>query len=438
MEDFLRMKNIYKKFPNVVAVNDVNFSLREGEVHGLIGENGAGKSTLMNILYGLCKQDYGEIIYCGNKVEIDNPREAINLGIAMVHQEFMLSPEMTILENIILGFETERYNIINFQEARKKIRKLSSKYGLTVNPDDKVQEITVGEAQRVEILKAIYRGADVLILDEPTAVLTPQETDELFKIIKTLIASNKTIIFISHKLDEILKITNRITVMRDGRRIDTITNEEADEKKLAKLMVGREVFLDLNTSQQVPGKTVLKVKNLSLKTRRELSSLNEVSFNVKAGEIFGIAGVEGNGQNELIEVLTGLRKTDMGEILLNNKKITNKSPLEIRNKGIGHIPQDRNKNGLCKEKSISDNLIANKLFKRPFSKGILINYREVERYTNELISSFNIQPSYGEIKTKNLSGGNAQKVIVAREVSEKADLLIACHPTRGLDIGSME
>jgi simple sugar transport system ATP-binding protein len=438
MEKVIDMKNMYKEFPNVVALDHVDFSITEGEIHALIGENGAGKSTLMKILYGIYEKDNGEISINGEKVEIDSAKKAMDLGIGMVHQEFMLSPEMTVLENIILGFETDNRLFLDYKSAYKKINSLAEEYGFSISLNQKVQNISVGEAQRVEILKSLYREVDYLILDEPTAVLTPQETEELFKTINFLKENGKTIIFISHKLDEVLEIADRITVMRDGEKVDTLTNQEASKKKLAKLMVGREVFLDFSPEETEKGENVLKVKNLSARGKRELSSLKDISFNVKKGEILGVAGVDGNGQSELVEILTGLKSFNEGKVILNQEEIDNLSSLEIRRKGLSHIPEDRNIMGVCVEMTIQENLIANKLFENPFSKGIVIQFDKVKDYAKNLIEKFDIRPPNPSIKVGDLSGGNMQKVVVAREVSEGADFIVAAQPTRGVDIGSME
>jgi simple sugar transport system ATP-binding protein len=439
MEKVIDMENMYKEFPNVVALDHVDFSVNEGEVHALIGENGAGKSTLMKILYGIYEKDNGEISIDGKNVDINSAKDAMDLGVGMVHQEFMLSPEMTVLENIILGFETDNNQLfLDYNSAYDKINSLAEEYGFSISLKQKVQNISVGEAQRVEILKSLYRGAKYLILDEPTAVLTPQETEELFKTINFLKENGKTIIFISHKLNEVLEIADRMTVMRDGEKVATLTNQEASKKKLAKLMVGREVFLDFSPEETEKGENVLEVKNLRARGKRELSSLKDISFNVKKGEILGVAGVDGNGQSELVEILTGLKSFKKGKVILNNEEITSLSPLEIRQKGLAHIPEDRNIMGVCKEMTIQENLIANKLFDNPFSKGIIIKFDKVKKYAEDLIEKFDIRPPKTSIEVGDLSGGNMQKVVVAREVSEDADFVVASQPTRGVDIGSME
>ncbi|HBN94674.1 MAG TPA: ABC transporter ATP-binding protein [Firmicutes bacterium] len=438
MEPLVKLSGIIKQFPNVIALKEVDFSLLEGEVHSLVGENGAGKSTLMNVLYGVIQPDMGDIFIRGEKQIINSARDAMSFGIGMVHQEFMLAPTMTVLENIILGFEPNNRSVLDYDHAFNKITELSREYGLAVRPDSKIMDNSVGEAQRVEILKALYRGAEVLILDEPTAVLTPQETDDLFKVIDTLKQHGKTVIFISHKLQEVMEISDRITVMRDGKVQGTLDVADATKEKLAMLMVGREVFLNIKAPSTKTGPVVLNVQGVSAKGRRKLSELTDISFQVHAGEILGIAGVDGNGQSELVEVLTGLSKIEQGEITILGTPIANLSPGEIRKRRVAHIPEDRNTSGLCKEMTVGENLIATTLDNPPLSKHRVIKFQEVNTLASKLVKEYDIRPANHRIRTENLSGGNKQKVIVAREVSEDADLLIAAHPTRGVDIGSIE
>ncbi len=438
MEPLVRMEGIVKQFPNVVALKGVDFTLVKGEVHSLIGENGAGKSTLMNVLYGIVGPDQGSIFVSGNEAHIRTTRDAKELGIGMVHQEFMLAPSMTVLENIILGDEPNKRGILNYESVTRDILKLSAEYGLPVRPESKISENSVGEAQRVEILKALYRGAEILILDEPTAVLTPQETQELFRVIRSLKENGKSIVFISHKLNEVLEISDRITVMRDGEVQGVLTREEATKENLAVLMVGREVFLNIKAPEANQGPVVLDVENLSARGMRRLSDLSGLSFQVHAGEILGIAGVDGNGQTELVEVLTGLRKAEGGQITVSGANITNLSPGKIREKGVAHISEDRNAVGLCQDFTMAENLIATRLERRPFSKHRVIKLDAVRKEANDLIQEYDIRPANQNVVGRNLSGGNKQKVIVAREVSEDAQLLIAAHPTRGVDIGSIE
>lgn len=438
MEPIIRMTGIVKQFPNVVALKGVDFSVQHGEVHSLVGENGAGKSTLMNILYGVVQPDLGEIHVRGRKVSIHSARDAMNLGIGMVHQEFMLAPSMTVLENIILGFEPNRHRVVDYDAARERVMALSQQYGLALRPDSRIVDNSVGEAQRVEIIKALYRGADVLILDEPTAVLTPQETEDLFKVIRSLKEHGKTVIFISHKLQEVMAISDRITVMRNGTVQGTLSVEEATKEKIATLMVGREVFLNIKAASHEHGEVVLDVWGLSAKGRRRLSDLKDVSFQVRAGEILGITGVDGNGQSELVEVLTGLRRAERGEVRVAGTNITNLPPGEIRRRGVAHIPEDRNRSGLCADMSVAENLVATKLLRPPLSKWGIVKRPAVWELAARLVNEYDIRPGNYRIPARNLSGGNRQKVVVAREVSEDAKLLIAAHPTRGVDIGSIE
>jgi len=438
MEPIVKMTGIVKQFPNVLALKGVDFSVEKGEVHSLVGENGAGKSTLMNILYGVLQPDLGEIYVRGQKQVIHSVRDAMHLGIGMVHQEFMLAPSMTVVENIILGFEPNRRSVVDYDAAAEKIRALSEEYGLAIRPESRIIDNSVGEAQRVEIIKALYRGAEVLILDEPTAVLTPQETEDLFKVIRSLKEHGKTVIFISHKLQEVLAISDRITVMRDGRVQGTLLASEATKEKIATLMVGREVFLNIKAPEGKRGGVVLDVQGVSARGRRRLSDLKNVSFQVHAGEILGIAGVDGNGQSELVEVLTGLRRVDQGDIFVSGTKITNLPPGEIRERGVSHIPEDRNRSGLCAELTVAENLVATKLKRPPLSKNGVIRGQAVRELASRLVEEYDIRPGDYRIPTRNLSGGNRQKVVVAREVSEDAQLLIAAHPTRGVDIGSIE
>ncbi len=439
MEKLVEMKNITKVFPGVKAIDNGKFDLNEGEVHALIGENGAGKSTMLKILYGLYTPEEGTILIKGKEYKGITTKEAIDLGIGMVHQEFMLVKEMTVLENIILGFEPKKSgDRIDFKKARKKVNYFVETYGLDIQLDKKVMDISVGEAQRVEIIKTLYRGAEILILDEPTAVLTPQETIKLFEILRRLKKDGKSIIFISHKLNEIIEISDRITVMRHGQYIDTLSTDKTSIAEIAKLMVGREVFLNIKKADVSSGDVLLSVEDIWVPGERELSKLRGISFDLKEGEVLGIAGVDGNGQSELIEAITGLREVEKGEIKLKNKSITNLSPFQIRQEGIGHIPEDRNKRGLNREFTIKENLIANKFYRRPFSDRKVIKEDKVKNLANKLIKDFDIRPANADIGAKNLSGGNAQKIVVAREVDTDADLLIASQPTRGVDIGSIE
>lgn len=434
----IQMTNIKKNFGTVQAISNGFFDLYEGEIHSLVGENGAGKSTLLKILYGMYKFDEGKMVIKGEEYPYLTPKEAIELGIGMVHQEFMLVQDLTVLENIILGFEPSKGMRIDLDEARIRIQKYIDLYGMDIQLNKKVRNISVGEAQRVEIIKTLYRGAEILILDEPTAVLTPQETVQLFKILNALKKDGKSVIFISHKLKEVMEISDRISVMRQGAYLNTFMKKDTSIPEIAKMMVGRDVFLSANVKTGKVGDVVIELKDIYVPGDRELSKIRGLDLEIREGEVLGIAGVDGNGQTELIDAITGLRKVEKGEIKLLGKNITNLSPLKIRQSGVAHIPEDRNVRGLNKEWSIKDNLIANKFYKSPFSKFIKLNKKEIENYSKELIDKFDIRPKDGEILTSNLSGGNAQKVIVAREVDMGAKLLIAAQPTRGVDIGSIE
>ncbi|WP_443660182.1 ABC transporter ATP-binding protein [Clostridium algidicarnis] len=434
----IEMINIKKSFGTVQAISNGNFNLYPGEVHSLVGENGAGKSTLLKILYGMHNYDEGKMIIKGNEYNNLTPKEAIGLGIGMVHQEFMLVQELTVLENIILGFEPNKGINIDLQKAKKVIKEYIDLYGMDVQLNKKVKNISVGEAQRVEIIKTLYRGTEILILDEPTAVLTPQETVQLFKILEALKKDGKSIIFISHKLKEVMEISDRVTVMRQGAYLETFNKKDTSIAEIARMMVGRDVFLNSRSKPGKTGQVVLQIKNTYIPGDREISKIRGLSLNIKEGEVLGIAGVDGNGQTELIEAITGLRKVEKGSIIFLGKEIQNLSPLKIRQAGVAHVPEDRNVRGLNREWSIKDNLIANKFYKKPFSEFIRINKTKVSEHSKDLINKFDIRPKDGEILTKNLSGGNAQKVIVARELDMGGKLLIAAQPTRGVDIGSIE
>lgn len=437
-EFIIEMNRINKKFGNVQAVCDGQFNLRNGEIHSLIGENGAGKSTMMKILYGIYPVDSGEIRINNELIGEMTPKIAIEHEIGMVHQEFMLVNTMTVLENIILGFEPRKLGRIDFDQARKEIQHYIDAYHMFVQPNKNINQISVGEAQRVEIIKTLYRGASVLILDEPTAVLTPQESDKLFEILKNLTADGKSVIFISHKLNEVMKISDRITVMRQGKHVATVNKSETSIPELAKLMVGREVFLNIDRPQPVPGEVVLDVDGVWTSGEKELSKIRDVSLQVHAGEVVGIAGVDGNGQSELIEAITGLRKVEKGKIFVGGKDVTNKSPKEIRKSGLAHIPEDRNLRGLNRSLTVKENLVAVRLDEKPFANGLFRNPGAVKAYADKLVKKFDIRPPDADLPVASFSGGNAQKVVVAREVDADGNLLIASQPTRGVDIGSIE
>jgi simple sugar transport system ATP-binding protein len=434
----LDMQNITKIFPGVKANDNVNLSIKKGEIHALVGENGAGKTTLMNVLYGLYDPEGGQVFYEGNKVNVDGPQDAIDLGIGMVHQHFMLVDPLTVTENIILGNEPRKGLKIDQKKARKEVEDISNKYGLYVDPDAKIQDISVGMQQRVEIIKTLYRGADLLIFDEPTAVLTPQEIDELFDIFRSLKEQGKTIIFITHKLQEVKEISDRITVLRGGKSIDTVDTANVSEEDVAELMVGRPVLLEVEKDKAKPGKDFLTIENLKVKNNRNIQAVNGVSLTVKKGEILGIAGVEGNGQSELIEAITGLRKIESGQVKIKDKEITKFNAREIKREGVAHIPEDRQKRGLIMDFDLQENMILGYHDLEPFSKNGIMNYNNIRNYTQELLEKFDVRGGGATTDAKSLSGGNQQKVIVAREFSHDPELLIASQPTRGVDVGSIE
>jgi general nucleoside transport system ATP-binding protein len=422
----------------VLANDHVDFSLHKGEIHALLGENGAGKSTLMNIIYGLYSQDEGEIYIDGELVRIEDPNDAIARGIGMVHQHFMLVPVFTVAENIILGDETTRGPSLDLSTARRRIRELSAEYGLEVDPQAIVEDLPVGIQQRVEIVKALYRDARILVLDEPTAVLTPQEARDLFRIMRDLTERGVSIIFITHKLKEVLAIADSITVMRRGKVVGTTTPEEVDEQQLAAMMVGREVLLEVNKGPATPGDEVLVVEGLRALDERGVETLRGVSFSVCAGEVLGIAGVQGNGQTELAEALTGLRNVAGGTARLGGVTIPFNNPRFLVEHGAAHIPEDRQKHGLVLSYTVADNLVLNTYYQAPYSKGIQRRSRPILERAGQLIKQYDIRTPGPQTVTGNLSGGNQQKVIVARELSRPVQLMIANQPTRGLDVGSIE
>ncbi|MGH3008784.1 MAG: ABC transporter ATP-binding protein [Gaiellaceae bacterium] len=432
------MRSIRKEFPGVVANDDVSLEIRRGEVHALLGENGAGKSTLMNILYGLYRPDAGEIRLNGKPMTFSSARDAIRAGIGMVHQHFMLIPVMTVAENIVLGIEPTRGVLLDERAAEQRVQELSQQYGLAVNPAALVSEVTVGQEQRVEILKALYRGADLLILDEPTAVLTPQESGELFEIIRSLQADGKSIIFISHKLKEVLEIADRITVLRRGKVIETVPREGATEASLAHAMVGRDVLLRVDKPPAQQGDVLLDVADLWVNDDRGIEKVRGVSLQVRAGEIVGIAGVDGNGQTELIEALTGLRRAERGTIQVGGRDLSRADARDTLDAGLGHIPEDRQRRGLVLEFSIAENVALHDYSAAPDSKwGWLFPGRLIER-ARSLIEEFDVRGGGPLTPAGALSGGNQQKLVAAREISRDPKALIAAQPTRGLDVGAIE
>ncbi|KFZ43090.1 ABC transporter ATP-binding protein [Anoxybacillus flavithermus] len=438
MEYVIEMLNIRKVFGNFVANDNITLQLKKGEIHALLGENGAGKSTLMNVLFGLYQPDGGEIRVKGKKVNIANPNVANDLGIGMVHQHFMLVDTFTVTENIILGSEPTKGGQIDIEKAEKEVRELSERYGLAVDPKAKIADISVGMQQRVEILKTLYRGADILIFDEPTAVLTPQEIQELIQIMKALVREGKSIILITHKLKEIMEVCDRVTVIRRGKGIGTLNVSETNPNELASLMVGREVHFKTEKQPPKVGKPVLEIENLVVKDARGITAVDHLNLTVHAGEIVGIAGVDGNGQTELIEAITGLIKSESGSIRLNGKEIRNLTPRQITETGVGHIPQDRHKHGLVLDFPIGENMVLQTYYKEPYSKRGILNFKAIYDKARQLIQEFDVRTPDEYTKARALSGGNQQKAIIGREVDRDPDLLIAAQPTRGLDVGAIE
>jgi ABC-type uncharacterized transport system ATPase subunit len=434
----LELKGITKRFPGVVANDHVDFDLAKGEVHALLGENGAGKSTLMNILYGLYHPDEGEIRLNGQPVRIHSPRDAIDRGIGMVHQHFMLIPVMTVAENIVLATEPHRGPLLDLEAAEDRVQELSKQFGLAVTPGARIESITVAQQQRVEILKALFRGAEILILDEPTAVLTPQEAQELFEVISGLKAEGKSIIFISHKLNEVLEIADRITVLRRGKTVQTVPQEGATEEGLARLMVGREVLLRVEKKPAEPGEPLLVVEDLAVFDDRGLEACRGISLEVRAGEIVGIAGVDGNGQTELIDALTGLRPVASGHIRVGGKEVTGSTARQHLDAGVGHIPEDRQLRGLVLDFTLAENLALHDYCNEPDSRWGWLYPRRMITRAKKVLTEFDVRGGGPLTQAASLSGGNQQKVVVAREVSRDPRVLVAAQPTRGLDVGAIE
>ncbi len=438
MSEFvIEMRNIRKEFPGVVANDGINLKVKKGEIHAILGENGAGKSTLMSILFGLYPPDEGEIFIKGKKVKINNPNDANNLGIGMVHQHFKLIHNFTVTENIILGREDGFF--LNKKKAEEKIKALSDKYGLSTSPNSIISDITVGMQQRVEILKMLYRDADILIFDEPTAVLTPQEISELMQIIKNLAAEGKAIILITHKLQEILDVADRCTIIRKGKFIDVVDVPSTNKNELASKMVGRDVNFKVEKEQSQVKETILSIKNLSVKKDKKVHSVDDFSLDVKAGEIVGIAGVDGNGQSELVYALAGLMPIESGSILLNNTDISKFSVRKRNESGLGHIPEDRQKHGLVLQYTLSENMAIKTYYTKEFQKGFFLKKDKMASFAEGIIKNFDVRSGKGvESEAGNLSGGNQQKAILGREITLDPDLLIAVNPTRGLDVGAIE
>jgi len=434
----LELREITKIFPGVRANDSVSLVLERGEIVALLGENGAGKSTLMNVAYGLLAPDGGEILVDGAPVRIRTPRDAIDLGIGMVHQHFMLVEPLSVTENIILGHEPSRFGIIDFATARAKVAELSLRYGLKVDPDARVADLSVGMQQRVEILKALYQGARILILDEPTAVLTPQEVRELFSVVRSLVTEGLSVVLITHKLDEVMIAADRIVVMRDGRVVGETTPTLTDQVGLARMMVGRDVVFRIEKTPAAPTATVLEVKDLVVFDERKLEALKSVSLTVRAGEIVGIAGVDGNGQRELVEAIVGLRKPRSGVITLRGKDITHAAPRETIAAGVSHVPEDRHRRGLVLEFDLAENLVLGDHTSEPYATAGVMHSRVIDETARKRVHDYDVRTPSVRVLASNLSGGNQQKLVLARELGRDPDLLIAAQPTRGLDVGAIE
>ncbi|VQP59458.1 ABC transporter ATP-binding protein [Streptococcus pneumoniae] len=437
-ENVIEMRDITKVFGGFVANDKINLHLRKGEIHALLGENGAGKSTLMNMLAGLLEPTSGEIAVNGQVVNLDSPSKAASLGIGMVHQHFMLVEAFTVAENIILGSELTKNGVLDIAGASKEIKALSERYGLAVDPSAKVADISVGAQQRVEILKTLYRGADILIFDEPTAVLTPSEIDELMAIMKNLVKEGKSIILITHKLDEIRAVSDRVTVIRRGKSIETVEIAGATNADLAEMMVGRSVSFKTEKQASKPKEVVLSIKDLVVNENRGVPAVKNLSLDVRAGEIVGIAGIDGNGQSELIQAITGLRKVESGSIELKGDSIVGLHPRQITELSVGHVPEDRHRDGLILEMMISENIALQTYYKEPHSKNGILNYSNITSYAKKLMEEFDVRAASELVPAAVLSGGNQQKAIIAREIDRDPDLLIVSQPTRGLDVGAIE
>jgi ABC-type uncharacterized transport system ATPase subunit len=432
----LELRGITKRFPGIVANDNVDFDLRKGEVHALLGENGAGKSTLMN---GLYRPDEGEILIDGKPAELGSPKASIENGVGMVHQHFMLIPVMTVAENIVLATEPVHNGVLlDYAAAEKRVSEISTRFGLAVDPRALIQDITVGQQQRVEILKALYRGADILVLDEPTAVLTPQEAQELFAIVRSLTEQGKSIIFISHKLNEVADIADRVTVLRRGKKIETLPAAGATEQELARLMVGREVLLRVEKTPGNPGDPLLQVEGLTVIDDRGITKVNDVSFEVRGGEIVGIAGVDGNGQTELIDAMAGLRKIAAGRIQVGDEDVTGESCKECLDAGLGHIPEDRQRRGLVLDFSLAENIALHDYDHPPSSRFGWLYPKKLAEKAAKLLKEFDVRGGGPQTAAAGLSGGNQQKVILAREIDRNPKVLVAAQPTRGLDVGAIE
>jgi simple sugar transport system ATP-binding protein len=438
MDDILEMRQITKVFPGVLANDQVDFSLRRGEVHALFGENGAGKSTLMSILSGLYHPTSGEILLEGKPIKIGSPKDAIAFGIGMVYQHFMLIPQLTVLENIMLGMKQAHEPFLDLKAGAAAITGFSNQYGMDIDPQAKVWQLSVGQQQRVEIVKALYRGARILVLDEPTAVLTPQETEELFRMIRKFTEDGFSVVFISHKIKEVLTVSDRITVLRHGKVVGTINRDAASRDELARMMVGRNVSFTVTKGACTPGDAILRLDNVSAENNRGLRALRNISFELHCGEILGVAGVDGNGQSELVEVITGLRKATGGQVMIKGADITNSSPREIMEKDVGHIPEDRRIRGLVLDMDVKENMILHDYHIDPHSQGRFLDWKFIREHAEQLVMEYDVRTPGSATLARNLSGGNQQKLILARELHRNPQLLIAMHSTRGLDVGAIE
>lgn len=434
----LEMRGIVKRFPGVLANDHVNFKVKAGEIHALLGENGAGKSTLMKILYGLYQPDEGQILLNDRPVAIHSPTDSIKLGIGMIHQHFMLVDNLTVAENVALGLQSSKGMRLDLEVVSARIQELAGKYGLQVEPTAIISNLAVGQRQRVEIIKALYRGAALLVLDEPTAVLTPQEVDDLFVIFKQMAADGHALIFISHKLGEIFALTNRVSVLRDGHIIGTVNTAEVTKGELASMMVGREVVLTRHRPAVQVGEVRLRLENVAVWNEQGQQTLKNISFELRSGEILGVAGVSGNGQRPLAEVIAGLQRPKSGQIMLRDQPVTGFSPAQMFNQGLSYIPEERMFDGVVKDFSVAENVILQDYGRRPFSRGGFLNFKAIADHAQQLIESFQVKTPGRETLIKNLSGGNIQKLILARELARKPQLLIAAQPTRGVDIGATE
>lgn len=434
----IEMKEITKKFGDFVANDHINLSIQKGEIHALLGENGAGKSTLMNMLAGLLQPTSGEIVVNGESVTIDSPSKSSQLGIGMVHQHFMLVEAFTVAENIILGTETVKNGVLDLKQATKDIEELSKKYGLTVDPHAKVADISVGMQQRVEILKTLYRGADILIFDEPTAVLTPSEIAELMDIMKNLVKEGKSIILITHKLDEIRAVADRVTVIRRGKSIETVEVAGATSADLAEMMVGHSVSFTTEKEPAKPKDVILSIKDLVVNENRGVPAVKQLNLDVRGGEIVGIAGIDGNGQSELVQAITGLRKVKSGSITIKGQDVTHLTTRKITELSVGHVPEDRHRDGLVLEMTLAENMALQTYYKEPMSKNGILNFNNINEHARKLMKEFDVRGANELVPAKGFSGGNQQKAIIAREIDRDPDLLIVSQPTRGLDVGAIE